>query len=49
MANESKIQQMKNNQFLVTIPRAIAEAMRLKKGDTLEWVFSQGDVVVRRV
>lgn len=49
MANESKIQQMKNNQFLVTIPRAIAEAMRLKKGDSIEWIFSQGDVVVRKI
>lgn len=49
MANQSKIQQMKNDQYLVTIPRAIAEAMRLKKGDTLEWIFVQGDVVIRKV
>lgn len=49
MANQSKVQQMKNNQFLVTIPRAIAEAMRLKKEDTIEWMFVQGDVVVRKV
>lgn len=49
MANQSKIQQMKNNQFLVTIPRAIAEAMRLKKGDNIEWMFVQGDVIVRKV
>jgi len=49
MANQSKVQQMKNNQFLITVPRAIAEAIRLKKGDTLEWMFVQGDVVVRKL
>jgi len=49
MANQSKVQQMKNDQFLITIPRAIAEAMRIKKGDSIEWMFVQGDVVVRKV
>lgn len=49
MANRSKVQQMKNDQFLVTIPRAIAEAMRIKKSDEIEWIFSQGDIVVRKI
>ena len=40
---------MKNKQFLITVPRAIAEAMRLKKGDNVEWLIVQGDVVVRKV
>jgi antitoxin component of MazEF toxin-antitoxin module len=31
-----------------TIPRAIAQAMRLKKGDSVEWLFDKGDVVVRK-
>lgn len=49
MANRSKVQQMKNNQFIVTIPRAIAEAMRIKKSDEIEWILSQGDIVVRKI
>lgn len=49
MANQSSVQQMKNKQFLITVPRAIAEAMRLKKGDNVEWLIVQGDVVVRKV
>jgi hypothetical protein len=28
--------------------RAIAEAMRLKKGDALEWIFDRGDLIVRK-
>ena len=49
MANQTIVQQQKNSQFMITVPRAIAEAMRLKKGDEVEWVFDRGDVVVRKV
>jgi bifunctional DNA-binding transcriptional regulator/antitoxin component of YhaV-PrlF toxin-antitoxin module len=48
MANKSKIQQFKNTQMMTTIPKGIAEAMRLKKGDELEWIFDRGDVLVRK-
>jgi bifunctional DNA-binding transcriptional regulator/antitoxin component of YhaV-PrlF toxin-antitoxin module len=48
MANKSVVQQQKNQQKQVTVPRAIAEAMRLKKGDSLEWLFDRGDVIVRK-
>lgn len=51
MANKTKIQLggWKKAQFECTIPRAMAEAMELKKGDSLEWLFVRGDVVVRKV
>lgn len=49
MANNSKIQVLKNGQMIATIPRAIAEAIRLKKGDSIEWLFERGDVVVRKI
>jgi len=49
MANQSIVQQQKNKQMFSTIPRAIAEAMRLKKGDTLEYIFDRGDVIIRKV
>jgi bifunctional DNA-binding transcriptional regulator/antitoxin component of YhaV-PrlF toxin-antitoxin module len=48
MANKSVVQQQKNKQMQLTIPRAIAEAMRLKKGDEVEWIFDRGDVLVRK-
>jgi antitoxin component of MazEF toxin-antitoxin module len=48
MANESIVQQRKNKQLLVTLPRAIGEAMGFRKGDTVEWVFANGALVVRK-
>ena len=49
MANQSIVQQQKNKQMSITLPRAIAEAMHLKKGDTLEFIFDKGDVIVRKI
>lgn len=47
--NKSIIQVPKSGQVVVTVPRAIAQAMRLKKRDEVEWIFDRGDVVVRKV
>ncbi len=49
MANVTTIGLTKKGQFLTTFPRAIAEAMRLKKGDKIEFIFDKGDVIVRKV
>lgn len=53
MANQTKISGNSNQKgsviLRVTIPRAIAQAMRLKVGDSVEWLFVQGEVVVRKV
>lgn len=49
IANKSSVMQQKNGQMILTIPKAIAEAMRLKKGEEIEWIFDKGDVIVRRV
>ena len=49
VANKCRVQQMKNKQFLVTVPRAIGEAMNLRKGDEVEWLFVHGDIVVRKI
>lgn len=48
MGNTSIVQQQKNEQLQVTVPRAIGQAMRLKKGDVVEWIFDKGDVIVRK-
>lgn len=45
---KSKVGQTKNGQFLTTIPKSMAEAMQLIKGDRIEWLFIHGDVVIRR-
>ena len=49
MANITKIGTTKNDQRLTTVPRAIAEAMRLEKGSKIEWIFDRGDVIVRKI
>ena len=49
MANTTKIGMTKNGQRLTTVPRAIAEAMRLEKGSKIEWIFDRGDVIVRKI
>ena len=49
MGNISTVGLTKNQQFLITIPKAIAQAIRLKKSDQLEFLFDRGDVVIRKV
>ena len=49
MGNITKVMQLKNNQFIMTIPKAIAQAMRLSKGESVEWLFDKGDVILRRL
>ena len=44
----TKVMVLKNKQFITTIPKAIAQAMRLEKGSKLEWIFDRGDVIVRK-
>jgi len=48
MVNTSKINISKNGQYIITIPRSIAQSMRLKKGDNIEWLFDKGDIIVRK-
>lgn len=46
--NRSKVQVWKNGQVMVTVPRAIAEAARLRKGDDIAWYIENGRLVVER-
>ena len=48
MSNTSTIGQSKNGQFLITFPKAIAQAMKMKKGDKIEWIFDKGDIIIRK-
>jgi hypothetical protein len=49
MGNITSVMRLKNKQFIVTIPHAMADAMKLIKGSKLEWLFDRGDVIVRKV
>ena len=47
--NNSKINVQNSGQVTTTIPKAIAGAMKLKKGDSIEWIFDRGDLIVRKI
>jgi len=49
MGNKTTIGKLKNGQYVTTIPRTIAEMLRLDKGDKLEYLFDKGDVIIRKV
>lgn len=43
-----KLMQLKNKQFILTFPKNIVEAMKLRKGDELYFVFDRGDIIVKK-
>ena len=42
-----RIQQQPQGQFTVTIPRALAQALDIGKGDQAEWKVRDGDLVLK--
>jgi len=46
--NISTIEELNTGQKKTTIPKAIAGAMRLKGKDKIEWLFANGDVIIRK-
>jgi len=48
MGNITSVMQLKNKQFIITIPNAIAGAMSIEKGNKIEWLFDKGDIIVRK-
>jgi AbrB family looped-hinge helix DNA binding protein len=46
MANESIVQVTPVGQYVVTIPRALAQAMGLKKGDKVEFILEDGKATI---
>lgn len=47
MSNTVRIQQLPQGQYTVTIPRALAQAFGIEKGDQAEWRVVKGDLVLR--
>jgi bifunctional DNA-binding transcriptional regulator/antitoxin component of YhaV-PrlF toxin-antitoxin module len=50
MANRMRVQKTPNGQFIVTVPKAVAEALGYRKGTVLEFKFNDmKELVVKRV
>ena len=49
MANVTTLGMTGKGQYICTLPKAIGESMRLKKGDKLEFIFDRGDIIIRKV
>jgi len=43
----SKVTIDPSGQVKLTVPRAIARSMRMRKGAEVEWVFDKGDLIIR--
>jgi antitoxin component of MazEF toxin-antitoxin module len=49
MSNIVRVQQHPTGQLTVTLPRALAVALRIRKGDEMEWLLEDGRLVLVRV
>lgn len=49
MANKMKVQKTKNEQFIITIPKAFAEALELKQSTVIEFKINEhGELVLKK-
>ena len=49
MARRVRIQQLPNGQFVITIPKALAEAIGFHKGEEVQWSLEKEGLVLRRL
>jgi len=49
MSNRVRVQQLPHGLYNVTLPRALAQALRIEKGDLMEWLIEDGRLVLVRV
>lgn len=48
MGNETKVVQLKNKQYVTTLPRAIVQAMNINKGDTIIFTFNTECIKIKK-
>ena len=48
MSNKVRVQEHPNGQLTITIPRALAGALQIGKGDVMEWRIEDGRLVLVR-
>jgi hypothetical protein len=49
MSNRVRVQQHPHGLYSVSIPRALVQALQIQKGEGMEWVLIDGDLVLRRL
>ena len=49
MARRVRVQQLPNGQFVVTIPKALAEAIGFRKGEQVQWSIGKDGLLLRRL
>jgi antitoxin component of MazEF toxin-antitoxin module len=49
MARRVRVQQLPNGQFVVTIPKALAEAIGFRKGEQVQWAVERDRLILRRL
>jgi len=48
-SNRVRVQQRKTGQYFVSIPKTLALAYGLQKGDDLEWVIEEGGLMLKKI
>jgi hypothetical protein len=48
MSNKVRVQQHPTGQLTITFPRVLAQAMGIGKGDVMEWVIEDMNLVLKR-
>jgi antitoxin component of MazEF toxin-antitoxin module len=48
MSNKVRVQQHPHGLFSVSIPRALAQALRIEKGEVMEWFLEDGNLLLVR-
>ena len=49
MSNKVKVQQHSTGLLTVSLPRALAQALRIRKGDVMEWLLEDGKLLLVKV
>ena len=49
MSNRVRVQQHPHGLISVSIPRALAQALRIEKGEVMEWFLQDGNLLLIRV
>lgn len=44
----SKVQQLNNGALIVTIPKILAELLKINKGDSLEWDVKEQNIILKK-
>lgn len=48
MSNRVRVQQLPTGLYNVSIPRALVQALRIRKGDVMEWMLEDGKLLLIR-